>query len=147
MITGRGWPELSIPGNQHQKKKKGKHKLFGIRRKLFLLSSLTTMARRSFRTHIQALEDAKQGAGCLLERNDTRYLEGTTLAGTSASTFISALPPAPQPLFLQQPSITPKPEPVPMPEPVSIKGDDLPAKKKTQVSTLHWNHKLALPLT
>ena len=96
------------------------------------------MARRSFKTHIQALEDAKQGAGGgLLEHDDTRYLEGTTLAGSSASTFLSALPPPPQPLLVHLPSLTPKPVSVPMPEPVSIKGDDAPAKKKTQVSTLH----------
>jgi len=106
------------------------------------------MARRSFKKHIQALEDAKQGAGSgLLERDDTWYVEGTTLAGSSTSTFLSALPPPPQPLFIQPPSITPRPVPVPVPEPVSVKGDDPPAKKKTQVRALHRKFNLTVPLT
>ena len=86
------------------------------------------MARRSFKTHIQALEDAKQDAGGLFERNYMRYLEGTTLAGSSSSTFLSALPSPPQLLFIQLPNITPTvsptPVPIPAPEPVSITGDD-----------------------
>ena len=106
------------------------------------------MARRSFKKHIQALEVAKQGASSgLLERDDTRYVEGTTLAGSSTSTFLSALPPPPQPLFIQPPSITPRPVPVPVPEPVSVKGDDPPAKKKTQVRALHRKFNLTVPLT
>jgi hypothetical protein len=103
------------------------------------------MARCSFKTHIQSLKDAKEGSsGGLLERNDTRYLEGTTVAGTSVSTFLSALPPPPQPLFIQLPSTispSPKPVPVPIPEQLSIAGDKPAAKKKTQVSNFHrvWN--------
>jgi len=106
------------------------------------------MARRSFKTHVQALEGAKQSAGGgLIERDKTRYLEGTTLAGSSTSTFISALPPPPQPLLIHPPRITPitptltpgsEPEPVP---------DKPPAKKKTQVSTSHQKFKSTVPLT
>ncbi|KIM36002.1 hypothetical protein M413DRAFT_20657 [Hebeloma cylindrosporum] len=103
------------------------------------------MARHSFKTHIQALNDIKQGASSgLLERDDTRYVQGTTMAGSSSSTFLSALPPPPQPLFIQQPSTTPMPVPVPAPAPLSIK-DDPPVSKKTQVR-MSLNFNLTVPL-
>ena len=112
-------------------------------------SELVLMAQCSFKTHIKALEDAKQGAGSgLIECDNMWYLEGTTLTGSSTSTFLSALPPPPQPLFIQLPQLTPTPASIPEPQsPATVKGDDPPAKKKTQVRVLHQNLNLTVPLT
>ena len=100
------------------------------------LHSSFIMAWHSFKTHIQALKAAKQGTqGGLLKHDDTQYMEGTILTGSSASTFVSALPPPSQPLSIQPLQIITPPAPVPETHLTAIKEDVPPARKKTQVST------------
>jgi hypothetical protein len=109
----------------------------------YILSSLqlkpqrAIMTRRSVKTHKKALEETKRTAasgGNLIERDQTWYLEGVTVAGSSTHSIKYALPALPQPLLIQPLPLKSTPPSVSEPEPAPAARDDPPLKKKTQVS-------------
>jgi hypothetical protein len=92
--------------------------------------------KRSFKTRAKELQDANAAAeGHVVEYANTRYSEGTTIAGSSTGSVKIALPLPPQPLHVKLP-LPPPPPTLPLnPDPdVSITSRN-PPKQKTQVST------------
>ena len=90
----------------------------------------------SFKTRAKELQDANAAAeGHVVEYANTRYSEGTTIAGSSTGSVKTALPLAPQPLLVKLPLLPPPPLTLPLnsdPD-VPITSSN-PPKKKTQVS-------------
>ena len=93
--------------------------------------------KRSFKTRAKELQDANAAAeGHVVEYANTRYSEGTTIAGSSTGSVKTALPLPPQPLFVKFPPPPPLPT-LPLnsdANPDVPITDSTPPKKKTQVS-------------
>jgi hypothetical protein len=92
--------------------------------------------KHSFKTRAKELQNANAAAkGHVIEYTNTRYSEGTAIAGSSTGSVKTALPLPPQPLLVKFP-LPPPPLTLPLnsnPD-VSITSGNSP-KKKTQVST------------